>query len=312
MPAKKIHRLLITGSTGLVGSRFVELFKNKFSIVTIGRKNVDLQLNLTSKEEVSKVIQTSDADIVINFAAYTSVDEAEKEKGDTTGEVYILNTLLPSWLAISCQATGKRLYHISTDYVFSGKRQDRPYTEKDTPTPINSWYSITKYKGELELIDGFRQQENFAIIRISYPYSGLYKRKLDIARMVVKRLSLKESYLGITDQKVKPTSVDDIAWALNLLLEKMASGIFHVAGNFDPDTYITPFNFALKIADTFKFDSALIKPVTFFEFSRGRIAPRPQHTWLDTTKIERLGMSFTNINKALNRFKQQLQNNPKQ
>ncbi len=305
MSAKNIHTLLITGSTGLVGSRFVELFKNNFSIVTIGRSNVDNQIDLTSKEEVFRTIQSSDADAVINFAAYTNVDEAEKEKGDTKGEVYTINTLLPFWLAKSCQTSGKKLYHISTDYVFDGKQTNRSYTEEDIPKPVDCWYSITKYEGEIGVANGFKKQENFSIIRISYPYSGVYKRKLDVARAIIERLVRKESYFGITDQKVKPTSVDDIANALNLLLKKRVYGIFHIAGNFSPNEYITPYDFALKIAETFELDSSLIKPITFLEFSKERITPRPQHTWLDTTKIESLGFSITNTNQALNRLRQQ-------
>lgn len=308
MSTKNIHKLLVTGSTGLVGSRFVELFKNKFSITTIGRNNVDIKINLTSENEVFKTTASSDADAVINFVAFTNVDGAESEKGKKSGEVYTLNALLPLWLAQACKKSGKSLYHISTDYVFDGKKQDCPYTEKDTPKPVDSWYSITKYRGELNVAKGFKDEEDFAIIRVSYPYSGVYERKLDIARIVVSRLSQEQSYLGITDQKVKPTSVDDIANALSLLLKKRGFGIFHVAGNFSPNEYITPYKFAVKIAEIFELDSSLITPVTFFEFSKERKAPRPQHTWLDTTKIESFGLNVTHIDEALKRFKNQMLN----
>lgn len=308
MSAKNIHKLLITGSTGLVGSRLVELFKNKFSVVTIGRDNVDIQLKLTSKEEVSEIVQSSDADAVINFAAFTNVDEAENEKGNEDGEVYILNAMVPLWLAQACKSSGKKLYHISTDYVFDGKKEDRPYTEEDSPKPVNSWYSITKHEGERKVTEGFKGNKDFAIIRISYPYSGVYRRKLDIARAVAERLKNNEIYFGISDQKIKPTSVDDIAQALIFLLEKDATGIYHVAGNYSPDEYITPYQFAEEIAKVLSLDSSLIKPIYFLELSKKRLAPRPRHTWLDTTKIEALGLSITPINEALKRFKNQLLN----
>ena len=309
MPSNKknLPKILVTGSTGLVGSRFVQMSSDLFYITTLGRNNVDISIDLTSKEEVFKTIRSSDADFLINFAAYTNVDEAEKEKGDTKGEVYTINSLLPSWLAKSCQDFGKKLYHISTDYVFDGKQQDRPYTEEDSPTPVDSWYSITKYFGEQNILSISGHETNFAIIRISYPFSGVYKRKLDIARAVLEKLKNNEQYFGISDQKIKPTSVDDIANALCLLLNKEASGIFHVAGNFSPKEYITPYEFAKRLAEIFELDSSLINPVTFLEFSKEREALRPQHTWLDTTKIESLGFQITNIDQALYRFKQQLQ-----
>lgn len=300
-----MKKLLITGSTGMVGSRFAELAKNNFSIVTIGRNNVDIKINLTQKEEVLKTIQSSDAEAVINFAAYTNVDGAESEKGDRKGEVYTLNTLFPLWLAESCQSSGKTFFHISTDYVFDGKQDTNPYTEQDSPTPVNSWYAMTKYYGEENII---KSSGNFTIIRISYPYSGVYKQKLDIARAVVEKLKNNELYYGIEDQKIKPTSVDDIAEALIFLLQKRATGIYNVAGNYSPHEYITPFQFAQKIADTMNLDKSQIKPISFLDLSKKRIAPRPKNTWLSTKKIESLGFHITNIDRALKRFKDQMLN----
>ncbi len=302
----RIKKLLITGSTGLVGSRFVDIYKNNFSIITIGRNNVDLYVDLTDQQDILRIVSSSDADAVINFAAYTNVDEAEKEKGDRGGEVYTLNTLLPSRLSKACQESGKKLYHISTDYVFDGAQNDRPYSEKDAPHPVDSWYSQTKCEGELKVLNTFKNKDNFSILRISYPYSGVYDRKLDIARTVINKLNANQIYSGITDQKIKPTSVDDIANALNLLLEKEASGIFHIADNFSPNDYITPYEFAIKIAETFNLDASLISAITFNDFSKERKAPRPQHTWLDTTKIESLGFAASNIDKSLKRMKNQL------
>lgn len=300
-----MKKLLVAGSTGLVGSRFVELVKNNFSVVTLGRNNTDIKINLTSKEEVSKTVQSSDAEIVINFAAYTNVDKAEDKKGDKKGEVYTMNALLPLWLARSCRDSGKTFFHISTDYVFDGKKDTNPYTEEDIPTPVNSWYAMTKYYGEENIL---KSSGNHTIIRISYPYSGLYKRKFDIARTVVEKLQNKELYLGVEDQKIKPTSVDDIAEALIFLLQKNATGIYHIAGNYSPEEHITPYQFAQKIADIMNLDTSFIKPISFLNLSKKRIAPRPKNTWLSTKKIESLGFHFTNIDEVLKRFKDQMLN----
>ncbi|MBI2085912.1 SDR family oxidoreductase [Candidatus Daviesbacteria bacterium] len=298
-----MQKLLATGSTGLVGSRFIELVKNNFSVVTLGRNNAYIKINLTNKEEVFKTVQSSDADAVINFAAFTSVDEAEKEKNDRDGEVYTINVLLPVWLAEACKSSGKNLYHISTDYVFNGKKEDSPYTEEDIPNPVDSWYAITKAEGELGII---QIKGKCSIIRISYPYSGVYGRKLDIARAVVEKLKNNEQYFGIEDQKIKPTSVDDIALALSFLIEKSASGIYHVAGNYSPQEYITPYQFAQKVARIMGLNLSLIKPISFLNLSKKRVALRPQHTWLSTKKINSLGFQITSIDKALERFKKQL------
>ena len=306
MNTNPIKKLLVTGSTGLVGSRFLQLSDKNFQITTIGRSNVDISLNLLSEDEVVKTVTSSDADAIVNFAAFTNVDGAEKEKGEKQKEVYLLNAMLPLWLAKTCQDSGKKFYHISTDYVFEGNQDTNPYTEDDNPKPVDSWYAQTKYYGEQNILNLANAISTSAILRISYPYSGLYQRKLDIARVVVEKLQKGEEYFGISDQKIKPTSVDDIAMALVFLLEKNATGIYHVAGNFSPDKYITPFAFAQSIANTFSLDKTLIKPITFEELSKKRVAPRPQHTWLDTKKIESLGLHFTNFDEALKRFINQI------
>lgn len=305
MSAKK---LLVTGSTGLVGSRFVDILKDKFSITTCGRQNTDIHINLLSGESIKRVIESSNCNTIVNFAAYTNVDRAESEKGDKKGEVYTLNALLPFWLAQSCISSGKTFYHISTDYVFDGKKDTSPYTEKDTPRPVNSWYAMTKYYGEESIINSTGSETNCAIVRISYPYSGVYDRKLDIARAVVEKLKNKEPYFGIEDQKIKPTSVDDIAQALSFLIGKNATGIYHVAGNYSPHEYITPYEFAQKIASIMNLDLSLIKPVSFIKLSKKRLAQRPQHTWLDTGKIESFGFSITPVNETLKRFMDQMGN----
>lgn len=306
MSAKNTHKLLVTGSTGLVGSRFVDTQKDKFTITTCGRKNTGIYADLLSEESIKQVVESSGCNTVINFAAYTNVDGAEGEKGDKDGEVYTLNALLPLWLAQSCQDSGKTFYHISTDYVFDGKKDSKPYTEEDIPTPVNSWYAITKYYGEENILNSPGSDTNCAIVRISYPYSGVYRRKLDIARAVVEKLKNNEPYFGIEDQKIKPTSVDDIAQAISFLIGKSATGIYHVAGNYSPHEYITPYEFAQKIESIMNLDLSQVKPISFAKLSKKRLAIRPQHTWLSTKKIESLGFQITNINEALRRFMQQL------
>lgn len=298
----KVFKLLITGGSGLVGSRFKDIFKNKFFISTIGRNDVDIKINLTSENDVFNTTFSSDADAVVNFAAFTNVDGAENEKGDRLGEIYKINAMLPLWLARACSKSGKSLYHISTDYVFDGKKDNSPYTEEDLAKPVDSWYALSKFDGETNVRDGFGGEALFTIVRISYPYSAKYERKLDFARVIIDKLSKGENYFGSTDQKIKPTSVDDIAQALALLISKKARGIYHVAGKY-PDGYISPYAFAQKIAGVMNLNANLIQPITFLDLSKKRVAPRPQNTWIDTAKIEKLGMEFTGIDDILDRFK---------
>lgn len=276
---------LIFGSTGLVGSAFKLLFKS--SVITAGRSNCDYFLDLIEAKDTDKIIGTAGADTIVNFAAYTNVDEAEKQKGDRRGQTYGLNTIVPAQIAESCKKYNKRLIHISTDYVFGGTQDSRPYRETDPAIPVNSWYAQTKRMGEQKIEKIFSGGSGYAIVRISFPYSDKFPRKLDIARTVIETLKQGKNYLGVTDEKIKPTHVKEISGAINLIAAKRAGGIYHVAGSFSKG-YITPYDFARKIAGDNGLDNSLIKPITFREFMDKRIAPRPQHTWLDTSKLEKL------------------------
>ena len=211
-------RYLVLGSTGLVGSAFSNLYRK--SIITAGRNNCDYKFDLTAKDQIEEIIGRAPADVVINFAAYTNVDEAEKQKGSLKSPPYILNVKSPVWLAKACRQYHKHFIHISTDYVFDGKQENRPYSETDPAKPVNSWYCQTKRLGEIGVEKTFGKDIGWAIIRISFPYANYYKRKLDIARTVVDKLKNEQVYYGVTDEKIKPTHVNEISRAVNLIASK--------------------------------------------------------------------------------------------
>ena len=281
-------KYLVLGSTGLVGSAFLNRYRK--SIVTAGRNNCDHALDLTDKNQIERIVKDAPANAVINFAAYTNVDEAEKQKGNLKSPAYILNVKAPEWLADTCRQHRKHFIHISTDYVFGGSQIDRPYTEKDPANPVDSWYCQTKRLGEIRVEKAFGNETGWAIIRISFPYSDYYRRKLDIARTMIEQLKKGLIYYGVTDEKITPTHVNQIAKAVKFVASNEASGIYHVAGDW-PKGFTTPYDFAQKIANENHLDVSLIKPITFKNFLKTRIAPRPQHTWLDTTKIKNLKKS---------------------
>ena len=278
-------KYLVLGSTGLVGSAFLERYRK--SSITAGRNNCDYKLDLTVKDQIEKIIKDAPANVVINFAAYTNVDEAEKQKGDHKSPAYILNVQVPVWLAKACRQHHKHFIHISTDYVFEGSQNDHPYLETDTANPVDSWYCQTKRLGEIKVEKAFENKDGWTIVRISFPYTDYFNRKLDIARTVIDKLKKRQIYYGVTDEKIKPTHVKEIAQAVNLIAEKQAYGIYHVAGDW-PGGFTTPYDFAQKIAAEHNLNASLIKPITFKNFLEARIAPRPQHTWLDTSKFEKL------------------------
>ena len=87
---------------------------------------------------------------------------------------------------------------------------------------------------------------------------------------------------GVMDQKITPTYVDTLVYALQKLIEARATGIYHLASTDST----TPYDFAMLVAEKFNLDKTLIKPVSFAEYNQTRTAKRPQNSYLDVTKFE--------------------------
>ena len=187
-----VKEILVTGSSSLVGSHFVEKFGKQYNISAIGRNNIFEgrevltsfeRVNFQDKEKLQEAVRASDAEVVINFVAETNVDGCEKERNRTDGKVYFTNTAAVRWLSEICEETGKVLYQISTDAVFDGTQG--PYSEADLTGAVRkeiSWYGYTKCVAENEIIATFSE---FCIIRISYPYRAHFKSKTDFARSIL-------------------------------------------------------------------------------------------------------------------------------
>lgn len=264
-------RILILGGSGLVGSRFLELATEYETLAPTHE-----ELDLLDSAKLENYLDQTDAEIVINFAAYTNVDEAEKEKDNKDGVVYRLNVELPEVLAQNCLKLNKYLIHISTDYVFDGTKQT-PYIESDIPNPVN-WYGTTKMLGE----DAVKNvSPEFLIVRPEMPYSSHFDKKLDIARIFLKMLQEGKEITAVSDQKITPTYVDTLVEGLFSLMEVRPSGIYHLTST----DFTTPYDFAVMIAEKFGLNKALVKPTTFVEYNQTRTAKRPQNSYLDTSKF---------------------------
>lgn len=268
-------KILVFGGSGLVGSRFTTLCKNSFEINAPDATYVDI----LKSDQLLKFVSKSDAEVIINFAAFTQVEAAEKEKGDKEGLCYKLNALGSKNVADVCKRGNKKLIHISTEYVFDGTKSDGSYQEEDKPNPIN-WYGATKFFGEKFVLESGC---NFTLVRISMPFSAKYELKKDVARFFFGQLKNKIEINAIADQKITPTLTDDIASALAVLVNKKNSGIYHVSSK-NPTT---PFGFARLIAKIFNLDSSLIKPIQFDEYNVKKQAKLLRNSSLDPAKFER-------------------------
>ena len=139
-----MKKVLVIGATGLIGSRFIELAKNKLDIIAVDEKSLDI----IDKNAVDNYFNDHQFDSVLNFAAFTNVDEAEKQRGGENGLAWKLNFEGPKNLAIACKKGDIFLIQISTDFVFNGSEDDPgPYTEDRELSSTNdgiSWYGWSK------------------------------------------------------------------------------------------------------------------------------------------------------------------------
>lgn len=264
-----MQKILIYGGTGLVGSRVLQLLSQNFELIAPGSSEVDL----LNKEAVDENINQVKPDQILYAAGYTNVDKAEEEKTQCFG----LNATAIQTIVETALKKQIPVHYLSTDYVFDGTKAEAPYLEEDEPNPL-AIYAASKRAGEISVLQTSAKN---SVLRLIMPYSALFTKKFDLVRLVISRIKSGEQVFGVTDQNINPIFVDDLVMAIGKILEKRASGTYHLgAANFT-----TPDKFIHLIANEFGFNEGLIQPQTFEEFSKTRPARRPQHSWLDTSKF---------------------------
>lgn len=213
-------RILVTGAAGQLGQ---SLAAQTTQHPALQIRFTDRQtLDISRPDAIESWLTAHPADVIINTAAYTAVDRAEEEPRAAMA----INATAVGHLAKRCAAHGSRLIHLSTDYVFDG-RKTTPYTEVDTPCPINA-YGRSKLAGE-ELIA--RLAPDTVIVRTSWvfsPYgSNFLKTMLRLGRE-------RKTLQIIDDQMGGPTYAPHIAQVLIALAQRtrqeVPGGVYHFAG----------------------------------------------------------------------------------
>lgn len=240
--------IILTGATGLVGSRFVELYSDQFEI-----HNLDLAtgVDITDPAAVEAFITAHPATSLIHLAAFTDTTKAESEAGNSEGICYRVNVVGTENIARSCQSHGIFMIHISTDFVFDGSKIE-PYLESDPRSPLG-WYGTTKALAEAAVE---KSGAKYAIARISYPYRANFANKPDIIQKIIDGLKSKNLSPRFSDTTITPTFVDDIARGFASLIESQSPGIYHLVG----DTSLSPYELATAVARAYGYDEKLVVP----------------------------------------------------
>lgn len=292
-------KIILTGASGLIGSRFEELMHENHEIVAFSSKDLDI----TNCDDVYHAFESkaAKADVVIHLAAKTNVDSCEEDKIederlikeqignqtrvgvvdwdwtkwiDRNKSAFAVNFIGTKVLYSEAKDRGIKFVYISTDFVFEGNGN---YDEESESRPIN-WYGMTKHYGE-QLIDTSRD----LIVRLSFPYGYPSDVKNDFFWALVDLLNFKDEVSLIEDQTITPTFIDDIVNGLDFLLAKGAIGIYHLTGSSFED----PLEIGHKIKEKLGLKTK-INATTREKLYAGKAA-RPFQSILKNAKLAALG-----------------------
>lgn len=266
--------ILVTGAGGQLGNEMQLVAKeSKDSFIFTDVCEGYTHLDITSLEDIRKMVKENDIRCIINCAAWTNVDAAE-----TAGDIVeTLNATAPENLAKAMKEVDGLLVHVSTDYVFGGDPYNTPCKEnqKGTPTGV---YGQTKLHGEEKII---ATGVNHIILRTAWLYSEFGK---NFVKTMLNLTATKPQLKVVFDQCGTPTYALDLAKTINHIVENRLfegnSGIYH----FSNEGVCSWYDFTIKIARLAGNTECNIQPCHSNEFQSP--VTRPAYSVLDKTKIK--------------------------
>ena len=248
---------IILGAGGMLGQEFVNL-STTHQIQGLNKSQCDV----SSISDLSDNLQG--ADVVVNCAAWTAVDDAETHED----EAFKLNAVAAENIAKVSKKFGAKLVHISTDYVFSGDAKS-PYAE-NAPTKPKSAYGRTKLAGEKAVTENY--SNGSYIVRTAWLYG---KYGSNFVKTMASLEAKKDEISVVADQFGQPTWTYDLAKKIIELVDnELEPGIYHGTSSGQTSWY----EFAQKIFKLIGADPNRVKKISSSEFSRP--APRPFYSVL--------------------------------
>jgi dTDP-4-dehydrorhamnose reductase len=212
-------KLLVFGQSGQVATELRRLAGPDLAIEALGRAEADL----ADPAACAARVAATDADAVVNAAAYTAVDKAESEEALAA----VINGDAPGAMARAAAARGLPFLHVSTDYVFDGAG-DRPWREDDPVAPLGA-YGRSKLAGERAVAAAGGPH---VLLRTAWVFSA---HGNNFVRTMLRVGATRDRLTVVDDQRGGPTAAADIAAALAVIAQRFAegrgvSGVFHFAG----------------------------------------------------------------------------------
>lgn len=269
-----MSRVLVFGADGQVGNELKKIANENYIFFN------KLKLDITKKDKILKKIKYYKPKFIINLAAYTNVDQAELNKEQCLRVNYLgvinIVDILKSYKI--------KLIHISTDYVFDGKK--KLYKEKDYKNPIN-FYGLTKSLAEDYIIQNL---ENFSIIRSSWVYSN---KKDSFIKKILNKIKKKEKIFGIVDSYSGPTSTKNLSDAIKFIIDnRINKKVLHFCDGYR----ISPHNFIKKILSISEIKKYHLNKIYYKNIKV--LAARPKQSYLGISK-ELRNMRFLSLEKQI-------------
>lgn len=264
-------QVLVTGAGGQLGQALQHVAKGYSGLSVYFADSAEG--NITSTDVLEKLFEKVTPQYCINAAAYTAVDKAETEQEAAR----LVNVTGAANVAKACLAHQARLIHISTDFVFNGKK-NTPYTEQDEPDPINV-YGATKLLGERQVAAILPAHY---IIRTSWVYSDYGN---NFMKTMLRLASTGTALNVVNDQYGTPTNALSLAKALLdiILYESSHNSAQFGTYHYSNEGEVTWYGFAQEIFKKHNL-SPEVNPVTSGYFSMP--ATRPAYSVMDKSKIK--------------------------
>ena len=277
-------RVLVTGGGGQLGRALKAEAPEGIEVHTLSRSELDI----TDSAAVARALEAVRPDWVVNAAAYTAVDRAESEPD----RALAVNRDGARIVAEACRRHGCRMVHLSTDYVFDGRR-GAPYRPEDAPCPLNT-YGRSKLAGEEAVRSALGGRA--LILRTAWVYSV---EGPSFLTTMLRLMREREELRVVEDQVGTPTSARSLARAVLRAAERNVSGTHHWTDAGVASWY----DFAVAIAEEAAARGLIrrvprIRPIPARDYPTP--APRPAYSVLDKTSARRaLGLDPVHWRRAL-------------
>jgi len=274
-------KVLVIGSDGQLGLEFQKISNSYDSLSWVF--STIKTLDLLKLDAISFFLNNINPSVIVNCAAYTSVDKAETESKLANTINYKAVDIISKWT----NENNKKLIHVSTDYVFDGLSK-LSLSESSITNPVNE-YGRSKLKGEQAC---FKNDPNSIVIRTSWLYSSFKK---NFVKTMIDLMKKNHLVKVVNDQIGSPTYAYDLTKVIIEIIinSKNKSGLFHYSNEGE----ISWFEFARSIREMYNLDCKIIG-VSSKEFKT--IAKRPKYSLLDKTKIKKtFNLEIPNYKKSL-------------